>query len=772
MSNIDQFPKEFNIIPVKSLSKEPLVKWMDYQKKKYPRDKIINHRGNYAVLCGETSNNLLILDLDFKNGYKNKFNVIYDAYKKEFPELVDTYIVSTPHGYHLYYYMKNFLETRHPNPNRISKKSKTQPFPVFIGTVKTNYYQWLKGWDILGQNGYAIIPPSKLKDAGYTSFNGNSIKSIDSNQFELVKKFFLMDTVKQVREPFVDILNGRTSDGKVMEIESYAVKYGKDEHLYWKGLFFEVYYQAGLQPKEIYSFLEKNQPAFDKKKTEQLLKYHYNKPNGYWEDKKTGKKIPNKPYSNAKMKELFPSYVFDDGDINSSLINEIILKDLNIKTEFEELSKYELRDIVLENYNIKTLYENGEFCMFDNGVYLRNQNRRLESIISQFFEEFGMIYTSSRANDVLQLIAHNTYVSIENFDKNPYILNLNNGLLNVKTLEFREDHDPNYLSFRRIPIIYDPKAVCPNIESFIKDVFKKDDNELIYEISGLSLTPDMDFQKAFLFYGTGNNGKTTYFNLMIDFIGKSNCSDVDLSQLHNPHLLSEIEGKLLNILPDIDSSTKLRIQMFKNYVGNASFITINKKYKDPYQIKPTAKMMYSCNTTFPLIPKDTDKGFFRKWILIECPNEFDNKEDSRMLEKLTTEEELSGLLNKSVEGLRRLLKRQKFEDKYNNWEEVKELWFLKINDFADFVSNETEIGTIYIADKIYTLKKFNEYLKKKGKKPVSQTMITKFINESPNYFTDRITFNGKQERVYKGFRLDGDRFNLYNKKKEFFQKVV
>ncbi len=44
-------------------------------------------------ICGKTSNNLLIIDPDFKN--KRNFEHVFSAFKEQYPDLSKTYIVST-----------------------------------------------------------------------------------------------------------------------------------------------------------------------------------------------------------------------------------------------------------------------------------------------------------------------------------------------------------------------------------------------------------------------------------------------------------------------------------------------------------------------------------------------------------------------------------------------------------------------------------------------------------------------------------------------------
>ncbi|GAI72415.1 unnamed protein product [marine sediment metagenome] len=103
MATLNDTPEAFNVIPIPRNSKIPIFKWQKYQKEKYPKSKLLKDNGNYAVICGEISNNLLVLDIDLKE--KEYFEIVYNEFKSKLPELVKTKIISTPHGYHFYYYL-------------------------------------------------------------------------------------------------------------------------------------------------------------------------------------------------------------------------------------------------------------------------------------------------------------------------------------------------------------------------------------------------------------------------------------------------------------------------------------------------------------------------------------------------------------------------------------------------------------------------------------------------------------------------------------------
>ena len=733
--------ENFNIIPLPRDSKIPKIKWEKYQEHPFPKREIQLHKGNFAVICGRASSNLLVLDIDMREGCKQDFGDIYKEMRKELGNIIDTQMVSTPHGVHLYYLMDDFEVNRKANKNAGYNKNFK-----FVGVCKTRFAKFLKGFDILGNNGYAIIPPSQINGDSYNYMNQKEIRILKKKEFDSILAFFLYKKIKKLRQPFLDILNGK------LEIQGYAVEVNQkgNEHVYWKNIYRECYHQIGLKPEDLFEGLSKNQPAFDLEKTKTQLLYDYH---DYRE----------KPLSNDKMKEYFPTYY---QKVKKKEV-DMFASDKIEKEEIEDTQlNYYLRDLVLEKYHIKVLYETGEYCLYKNGIYQRHQKKSIEQIIGWTLEQEQLKFSIVRQNTILELVAQACYTSIEEFDRDVYLLNLNNGLLNIKTKEFR-DHDHKILQFRRIQVNYNPDARCPIINTFLRDIFHEDDIPFIKEFFALCLTPIMKYQKALLLHGGGNNGKTTFLNFMTLFIGKSNRSSISLVELANDFYMAQLEDMLINIVSDIDS-TKMKIRPFKLYVGDEAVLTVNRKFKDPYKIKPTAKLIYSCNNTFPRIPSDTDKGFFRKWSIVECPYEFDENEDREILLKLLDEDEKSGFLNELLLAFGDLYLRDGFEKRYDDFQMVKNLWFIKSNSFLQFLQEVGEVGQYETVAKNINnqyweipetvLDRFNDYrLHILNQPAVEQKTLTNLIKYTPDIRVTRrvVNLDGKkrQTKIYAGLKL-------------------
>ena len=99
----------------------------------------------------------------------------------------------------------------------------------------------------------------------------------------------------------------------------------------------------------------------------------------------------------------------------------------------------------------------------------------------------------------------------------------------------------------------------------------------------------------------------------------------------------------------------------KLFSGNA--IMVERKGERPYTLEPYATHIYSCNA----IPRSFDKseGFYRRWLLIPfnaCFSADDEDYDPMIVDKITSEEALSALLNVAIRGAQRLIKNGKFTE--------------------------------------------------------------------------------------------------------------
>jgi P4 family phage/plasmid primase-like protien len=231
-----------------------------------------------------------------------------------------------------------------------------------------------------------------------------------------------------------------------------------------------------------------------------------------------------------------------------------------------------------------------------------------------------------------------------------------NGILNVSTGALRP-HSPDFLSQVQIPVHYDPAATCPRWEQFVHEVFPTDAVEVAWEILGDLVTPDRSIQKAILLTGAGGNGKSVFLNACQRFIGKRNCSALSLHDLEgNRFALAGLYGKLVNICADLPAGVLSSTSVFKALTSGDA-LTAERKYEPGFTFQPHTRLVFSAN--HPPRSRDASKAFFDRWLTLPFTRNFRDvpgvqKPQGRLLEELSAPEELSGVMNHALAGLRRL----------------------------------------------------------------------------------------------------------------------
>lgn len=314
----------------------------------------------------------------------------------------------------------------------------------------------------------------------------------------------------------------------------------------------------------------------------------------------------------------------------------------------------------------RTLEDTGEILYREHGVFKAGGR---EKMLADLQDVGGYDVTNTMRNEVVNTVRAQTYTPRSEFDKDPDIRNLVNGFFNIRTGEFVEHDDlPDYLSVVQMPVKYDPKATCrPIIEALYNTFENPQDVPLFLEWLAYDIFwRNKDLQKEGLLVGPPECGKSRVLDIIIRLLGSENVSAVTFQQLTtNRFAKAQLFGKLANIYADITHTRVEDIEAFKA-IATADEVEAEKKGLQLFKFRPTAKLTYSCNIP-PKPPLNVDDSFYRRWILIKCAwRETDyftgapRTRDRKVLDKLATPENLSGLLNLAIVSAHRLLKKERF----------------------------------------------------------------------------------------------------------------
>lgn len=389
-----------------------------------------------------------------------------------------------------------------------------------------------------------------------------------------------------------------------------------------------------------------------------------------------------------------------------------------------------------ENYFYSTSNDlKSELYYYDNGIYRPNGKSYIRELCRLFL---GKSHTSQRANKVIDKIEEDNKINekeffdkqFENLEELPTL----DGILNITTREITP-FTPKKVFFNKLPINYNPKAECPAIDKFFKEILKsEDDAKVMYQLFGFALLKEYRFEKAFMFVGNGRNGKGKTLSLMKRFVGGENCSAIPLSDMDtNSTSLCEMIGKLLNIAGDLSATALKNTGKFKELSGR-DLVSAKRKFLSDLPFINYAKMVFACNE----LPRvyDFSVGFWSRWILLEFPYEFVKQdiyntkedktnlkiEDPLIIDKISTPEELNGLLIKALDGLDALKKQGGFSYTTGTGE-VKEFWVRKSDSFTAFCMDSIEEDPEEFIEKGVLRKKFHKYCKEHKLKSASDKSI-------------------------------------------------
>lgn len=232
--------------------------------------------------------------------------------------------------------------------------------------------------------------------------------------------------------------------------------------------------------------------------------------------------------------------------------------------------------------------------------------------------------------------------------ENENVIRLKNGaIIDNKYVADYSQFSPFYLD-----IEYNENAYCEDLDKFLNFVScdKEDIRIIIEEMVGHCLMLDKFPHKFFYLVGGGNNGKTTLVNCLFAFL-KNMAVSVPLNMLHKENYIIRLCNKLGNLSDDVDMTYITSSQNLKSLTGEG-YIVGRKLYEEPFTFKSKATQIFSSNSLFS--SKDKTFGFNRRIEII--PFEAEIKErDPKMLERITTPEAMSYLLNLALKGIERIL---------------------------------------------------------------------------------------------------------------------
>ncbi|EOU1888896.1 DNA primase [Clostridium perfringens] len=396
----------------------------------------------------------------------------------------------------------------------------------------------------------------------------------------------------------------------------------------------------------------------------------------------------------------------------------------------------------------RDVYYGGEsFLIYENGVYNISGEKEAGRIIMDYMLPNYCIMASIRdCRDQWDILVSKDF---DDFNRNPYLVNVRNGLLDIRDMSFKE-HTPSYLSTVQLNVEYNPQVDCPQFKKFLNEVLDCKLIPLVQEIVGYLLTTNTASQKAFVFWGPARTGKSTLL-WVVEYLllGKKNVSNIPWQEIGDKFKTAELLGKLANVFSDLPSKSIDDTGIFKVVTGE-DYLMAEKKNKNPFKFKPFARLVFSCNE-LPRNYVDRTEGFYRRLIIVPFSRQIEKSKIDKAL-KYKFQREKEGILNWALEGLKRLYENN-FEFSENELTDgVKKEYKRENNNVISFVEECCEIDSLFSCSRIEIYEAYKEFCGEAGLKALSQIKFNKELEGNFNITRSR---SGKL-RLWNGVRIKLD----------------
>jgi len=263
----------------------------------------------------------------------------------------------------------------------------------------------------------------------------------------------------------------------------------------------------------------------------------------------------------------------------------------------------------------------------------------------------------------------------------------------------------------------------PTMDRIFEDWVGKENIQTLYEILAYCLIPSYPIHRIFCFIGGGMNGKSCFLNLLRNFIGGTNCCSTELDTLLQSRFeVTRLHKKLVCQMGETNFSEMNKTSILKKISGG-DLIGFEYKNKDPFEEINYAKILIATNN----LPATNDKtiGFYRRWMIIDFPNQFSEKQD--ILAEIP-EEEYNALAIKCSFILKDLLKERTFTNEGDVEERMKK-YEDHSNPLEKFLKEFTEEDHLGIIWKHDFSKKLNSWCKQNRFREISDVAIGKKMKE-------------------------------------------
>jgi len=333
---------------------------------------------------------------------------------------------------------------------------------------------------------------------------------------------------------------------------------------------------------------------------------------------------------------------------------------------------------------------------------------------------YGQTVTSNHKNNYLEAFRR---VGRKNIPIEPSKnwIQFKDKIIDIKTKEVFKA-TPDYFFCNPIPWELGENSDTPTIDKLFSEWVGEEYIQTLYEIIAYSCITDYPIHLIFCLVGSGRNGKSRFLKLLSNFVGKDNISSTELDLILDSRFETiKLYKKLVCLLGETNFGIMNKTSLLKKLTGQ-DLVGFEKKNKTPFDDYNYAKVIISSNS----LPtsEDTSEGFYRRWLIVDFPNMFQEGKD--ILETIPAEE-YSSLAKKVSEIAPMVLETGKISC-MGTIEQRRDKYIMASNPLPFFIKNyciEDPEGYIRYSE-FYTT--YCKFLLRNKKRVVSRKEFSKLLN--------------------------------------------
>lgn len=366
---------------------------------------------------------------------------------------------------------------------------------------------------------------------------------------------------------------------------------------------------------------------------------------------------PDTAYANGEL--WYKKKIVTETNDVTYQIRPIFIIDKGNKIEVSSAFLYKFfqlseKCVILENSSLDSELR----YIWKNGVYQDAKDSDIMRILTGYIESYNLRLLNPA---VLKQALELNDCTCEHYEHdimntNEDIINFQNGLLNIKTMELTQ-HTPELMSTIQIPANWTGEnTATPNFDKFLNTLTNNniEVQKLILQYMGaiISNVQGWRYKKALFLLGKGNTGKSTLINLISRLLGSKNVAERDLRSLNERFGKTAAYNRRLIYSNDLSFMKIEENAIFKNLTGGDT-ISIEYKNKEAFDFKFKGFLLYGMNA-LPHFGGDKGEHVYRRIIIVKCDNVIPSSELDPFLEQKLYEER-DGIIYKCIMSFKKTI---------------------------------------------------------------------------------------------------------------------